>query len=267
MNTTLAAAVTVLMCSASTLAQGLVQISLSSLQSGGSVVPGAPIDWEITCAVSEEGNQGLALVLVDLVQDPNNPELIELPPGERAPAGMERFDGPLGLANRGPSGSSYGGTPFGKPGARNLVQIGGAQNTFGVPLGALGLNTNVVTSIGQGRQPQLVAKGSFRAPATPGRYAFFLFKPRANTITLVNPPPRASEVSAADTRIGTKFIRFTVRCVADFNNDGSVDLSDHAAFYAEYGHVQASADVDADGAVTPRDLATFLDAAARGCPR
>ncbi len=127
-----------------------VTFDLSSPSDGQEVVPGSIIQWTITATVSTDDNFGLALVAVDLVQDPFNPELFDIPPGI-PPAGMEDFDRPNGISNPDPGGpgSAYGGTQIGTPGAMDLAQIGGAQNTFGVIGDGIGLDTQVDSGVGQ----------------------------------------------------------------------------------------------------------------------
>ncbi len=161
--------------------QPVVTFRLQSPQDGAFVSPGQLVVLRLKVFVSGD-NAGLALGLVDLVQDPTNPELFDLPPG-RAPAAMAEFDRPLGFANPDPAdpwGSGYGGVQVGPAGARDLVQIGGAQNTFGFAPPCVGpaadvcqgQGTVVRSGVGQGPNGQLLAVVRFPAPATPGTYGF-----------------------------------------------------------------------------------------------
>jgi len=47
-------------------------------------------------------------------------------------------------------------------------------------------------------------------------------------------------------------------CPADFNNDGGIDGSDVASFFASWEHGAASADVNQDGGVDGADVASFF---------
>lgn len=204
-------------------AGGTVSVVLASPRNGHVVPPGGHVTWEITALVSSNDNLGLALISVDLVQDPANPELLNLSRGDAAFGAMRQFDWPKGFTNPGdplavPMVSGFGGTPTGLNGKRNLTQIGGAQNTFGVPgpcLGAAGeicTGQDILPEIGVGQLPEgvLVARGSFRAPVTPGTYRFSLEKPRANTLDVVNAPPQASVVQRADVVLLDDAFEFTV---------------------------------------------------------
>ena len=172
---------------------GAVELKLHALQQSQTVAPGEQIDWTIRAFVSEEANNGLALISVDLEQDPANPELFDIPPGDSAPAGMEDFDRPDGLTNPvqgDPWGSGYGGIQAGDEGQRNLSQIGGSQNTFGVRGPCLGPNQDVCLGqdvhvdegVGQSLSGQVMATGSFNAPATNGTYTFYIESAIANTL-------------------------------------------------------------------------------------
>ena len=117
---------------------GMVTLTLQRTDSNGSPVdPGTPISWRITVGVTASGNDGLALISVDLVQN----TLVDLLPG--APlAEMVNFDRPNGICNLDSvgTGSAFGGTQVaGASGGQDLIQIGGSQNTFGVAGEAMGL--------------------------------------------------------------------------------------------------------------------------------
>ena len=196
--------------------QPVVTFRLRSALDGATVAPGQDIICRIRTFASTGDNQGLALALVSLSQDPGNPERFTLPPG-RAPAVMEPFDRPLGFTNPDPDdpwGSAYGGTPV----DGDLVQIGGAQNTFGIvppcvgpALGVCqGQSTVVHTGRGQSPGGQLLSAIRFPAPTTPGTYVLRLHDPVATVLESVV-PGGASNVVHARTKINRGSISFTVQ--------------------------------------------------------
>jgi len=198
-----------------------VAVDLFSPQHGISVFPGQQIDWMISARVSTHGNHGLAMIAVDLVQDPANPELIDLIPAGSTPQGMEGFDRPGGFTNpdrEDPWSSGYGGTPSGPKGERNLRQIGGAQNTFGVKPLLLGLGGDVLVGqdidvdTGVGQQPggQALSAGSFVAPQAEGLYLFYAESAVANVLTEVNAPPFESRVKSVPVAFRNRVFGFYV---------------------------------------------------------
>jgi len=242
-------------------ASGTATISLTSPSDGSVVNPGETIEWEISLTVSAGDNFGLALAAVDLVQDAGNPAYFDVPAGT-APLDMADFDRPDGISNPGPGGvgSAYGGTPLGPAGAKDLRQIGGAQNTFGVAGDGIGLDYDVRAGVGQGAA-QVLATGSFAAPSVPGVYVFYIENPIANTLDDVVAPPDFSPVSAAVALIDDGEITFTIApaaCVGDLNCDEQVDfgdinpfvqyLSNFASWAATYpGCNPANGDINGDG--------------------
>jgi hypothetical protein len=221
---------------------GTATFNLSSPSNGATVSPGELIQWTITVSVSTADNLGLALAAVDLVQDAANPALFDLPAGG-APLNMADFDRPDGISNPGPGGvgSAYGGTPVGATGAKNLRQIGGAQNTFGVPGNGIGLDYDVRAGVGQG-SAQILATGSFFAPSEPGDYALLLENAIANTLDAISTPPDFSPVSAALALIGNGEIAFTVApdvCVGDMNCSGEVNFKDINPFVVYLSNLSA----------------------------
>lgn len=192
-------------------AGGSVTIRLTSPQFGAEVAPGTPIEWSVTAAVSRESNAGLALIVVDLVQSASNPAKLDIPPASGVPPAMEAFSRPLGICNPGEDGlaSGYVGVLRGEPGARDLRQIGGAQNTSGAAGSAIGTNVDVAAGVGQD-VPVLLASGSFPAPSAPGGYTFLLENPLANVIDEVRAPPSPSPVSPASGTLDQASFFFTV---------------------------------------------------------
>lgn len=197
-----------------------VLFRLLSPENGTMVAPGQMVRCRIRVHVSQGDNQGLALALVDLTQAAANPSRFDLPVG-RPGTGMEAFDWPLGFANPAadPAESAYGGSPVGPVGGADLVQIGGAQNTFGVPGPCLGpqgdpcVGQEVDVAVGVGQHPagQLLAVLAFPAPTVPGRYTLSLSNPVATVLDQVAVPPQASRVRFAQPLLGTSSITFVVQ--------------------------------------------------------
>ncbi len=188
---------------------GTVTLHLEHTDLNGSPVSGGTqIDWEIVAVVSTGDNEGLALVSVDLVQDPTNAAFFDIPVADRpaGAGGMDKFDRPKGISNPdGFGGSAYGGTQIGTAGAMNLVQIGGAQNMFGETFTGALEDATIEDKVGQepGGIGRVIATGSFLAPSQPGTYKFDLADGVANTLIDVNTPPAYSRVSAATVDILT----------------------------------------------------------------
>ncbi len=177
-----------------------VTVSLTSPQSGQTVAPGSSVSWTIAFTVSTGNNQGLALLSADLVPDADNPAVITLVPAT-VPVGMTNFSRPAGISNPGESNpaTGYGGVLR----SGSLVQIGGAQNTFGVaqPAGTgIAENANVTSGVGQSGSVTL-ASGTFTAPTTQGSYTLALSNVVANTLVQRNNPPTFSPVARATTSL------------------------------------------------------------------
>lgn len=242
-----------------------VALSVASPQAGLTVAPGTMIQWRIEALVSSGDNAGLAGFSVNLSQSGANPALFDLPAGT-VPAGpMSQFASPAGISNPTPGG--FGGTPGGPAGARNLVQIGGLQNTFGAPLNGVGTDVNVQGGIGQGTA-QIVAQGSFPAPSTAGVYTFSLSAPRANVLDSVQPAPAFSPVSASTVSLAAASFSFTVGgapdCPGDLDDDGDVDLGDLGVVLAAFNRT-ADGDLDGDGDTDLGDLGIVLSAFGNIC--
>lgn len=175
-----------------------VSLSLTSPQNGQSVSPGATINWTIAFTVSTGNNQGLALLSTDLVQDETNPDLFNLTPASGVPAPMSNFSRPAGVSNPGETNPATGyiGVLRGDPGEQNLIQIGGAQNTFGqarAPGSGMAENANVTANVGQSGSVTL-ATGSFAAPSVSGSYTLRVANAVANVLVQRNNPPAISPV-------------------------------------------------------------------------
>jgi hypothetical protein len=170
---------------------GRVFFRLTSPVAGRRLTPGQTVPWAIDLFATGP-NLGLALFSVDLRQDVANPEMFDLSPGDGAPQAMAAFDRPLGFTNPAadPYGSGYGGLSRRLNGShRELLQIGGSQNTFGIPGPCFGPDADIchgqateVVPLVARRGPTTVATGSFTLPATPGLYTFYLDGARANVL-------------------------------------------------------------------------------------
>ncbi len=262
-----------------------VTLSLASPHDGTSVLPGATIDWSISFTVSTGDNAGLALVSTDLVQEPNNPATLDIPPADAVPVAMDNFSRPDGISNPGESNPTTGyiGVQRGTPGALDIRQIGGGQNTFGVAQAAgvgVAENANVVGGVGQSGAVTL-ASGSITAPLTEGSYSFALTGAVANTLDSVATPPDHSPVSAATVGYGARRIVITVSSSvacgsgcdvpggdADTNGDCVVDLTDLADVLANFGAAGAGlpGDTDNNSMVDLTDLANVLALFGTACP-
>jgi len=155
-----------------------------SVESEGSnsviVAPGATVRYEVVGILSDDANEGLALVGFDLDFDGRDLTQADSPTG--MPTGtcenpMINFTIPWGITN--PAG--YGGTVIGG----DLIQVGGAQNTIKntvdnapFPIG------EVLTGVAQpgGCGPALLVTGRLTAPAVDGTYTLALENLFANVI-------------------------------------------------------------------------------------
>lgn len=228
-------ALTLLVLSPAT-ATPIVTLTLESPQAGQTVQPGTMIDWTIKVSVSAGDNAGLALVSCDLVQDAGNAEFFDLPPADPGSidAVMQNFARPSGISNPGEDGAACGfiGVQRGEAGRMNLVQLGGAQNTFGAA-GPPGIGQDEVVNIGIGQDalPQIVVSGSFSAPGTPGSYSFHLENGCANVLSSADPPPVPPDFWPAShaTVEGLPSASFTFsvqRTLGDLNCDSLVNTAD-----------------------------------------
>ena len=243
-----------------------VTLTLDSPQHGQVVQPGATVTWQIIFTVSPGDNEGLALLSCDLVQEPNNPGMLDIPPADGVPAEMTNFSRPAGICNPGETDpvTGYIGVQRGEPGQMNLIQLGGGQNTFGQamsPGSGIAENANVIGGVGQGT-PQLLASGSFAAPTACGAYAFELADAVANVLLERNDPPAFSPVIEPAIDTTATSISFTITLSGDVDLDGDVDLADLAQLLGHYGETSGmtyeDGDLDGDGDVDLSDLAELL---------
>ena len=133
-----------------------------SVTSGGdesiNVAAGALVNYEVTGVLTDDLNEGLAVVFFDLSFDggPLSPGAVPAVPP------MNNFVRPLGLTN--PAG--YPGTVIG--GA--LVQCGGAQNTIKNDGQVIPFPSGTVIT-GVGHTEVVVATGTLTAPPTTGSFS------------------------------------------------------------------------------------------------
>ncbi len=245
---------------ATTAAAQTVTVSLNSPQNNQIVAPGSTINWSVSFSVSSGDNLGLALLSTDLTQDASNPVKFDIPAAVAVPAGMTNFARPAGIAN---PGSGYLGTSVGTAGQRNLLQIGGAQNTFGVaqPAGSgIAESANVVSGVGQSGA-QALASGSFAAPGTCGTYTYRLANVKANVLTTIGTPPNFSTVNDAAVTLAAATISFSIGVAGDVNSDGSVNESDLGILLSNWQlnvTPNTNGDVTGDGVVNESDLGLLL---------
>ncbi len=146
-----------------------------SIENGGTnmvnALVGTQVDYEIWAELSDNNNQGLALLCFDLSYTGGALAAANGASG----ATQLNFATPLGLNN--PAG--YGGTAAGG----NLVQVGGAQNTIKNTFAAAPKGT-VMTGVGANGARVLFASGSVNAPNTPGAYLLDASQVIANVIRL-----------------------------------------------------------------------------------
>ncbi len=264
-------------CVATAAAQ-TVTLTLDSPQNGTTVSAGSTVSWTVSATASTGDNLGLALVSCDLVQDGGNPATFDLPPATGVPAGMENFSRPAGITNPPETDpvTGYVGSQRGAAGAMNLIQIGGAQNTFGEAMpGGTGLaeNANVVGGVGQSG-PQVMATGSFNAPATEGTYTINLANAFANVLVTLATPPDYSPVTAATMDTSAGSFSFTVGGqtyeLGDLNCDGFVNngdidpfvmaISDPGAYATTYPGCDIDlGDINGDSFVNNGDIDPFVD--------
>lgn len=198
---------------------GVAAFRLYSPQDGQAVAPFQEISWVVRTFVSPDDNEGLALFAFDFIQDPNNPELFNIPKGDDPITELECFDQPAGFTNPGfkLTETGYGGTHTDVWGARNRRQIGGAQNTFGkvgpchgqTTVICMGQDVDVDAGIGHGGVT--LSKGKFRAPQTPGTYTMHIENLIANTLVSVEVAPTPSPTLAAEIRCLEDTFTFTVQ--------------------------------------------------------
>ena len=228
--------------------QASVSVALLTDIAGPSVQGGTVVHYGIAAHVIDVGDSGcagLAAVTADLQQYPltafgSQPPLA-LTPGTRGPD-LANFDRPLGIANPVPgqitsSASAFGGTVldtqgYGYPG---LIQIGGAQNTFGMPgTNYLGSSQTPVAGVGLQAQGQVIASGSFIAPTVPGEYALYLENVYVNYLQTVGGPGVPSEVASATVFVGDPVFFTVVPCLVDYNHDTVVNSDDLGDFVTDY---------------------------------
>ena len=144
-----------------------------SVESGGSnsisVSPGTTVNYQVVGELTDLLNEGLAGVVFDLSFDGGALGQADAPTG----GNMLHFDDPMGLSN--PAG--FGGTVV----SGDLVQVGGAQNTFNNAF-TPELSGAVMTGVAWLGSPEVLVTGSLKAPLVPGTYTLSLTNLLANEI-------------------------------------------------------------------------------------
>jgi hypothetical protein len=255
-----------------------VTLSFSSPQMGQQLVPGSSVHWRIMCVDSGD-NLGLAGISVDMVHDPSNQATFDLAPASSWPGRMNCFSRPDGISNAGPdgTGTGYGGIPVGPAGAKDLLEIGGMQNTFGFQGSVMGHDHTISAEpdtdrgIGQQGGGQLVAEGDFTVPSVEGVYRFNLQNGMANVFRSFGGSGQSSSVTPAEIVYGNVLWFYVGNCCTqDFNGDGDVNTdADIEAFFACVAGnccpTCASADYNCDGDVgTDPDIESFFRVLAGG---
>jgi len=239
--------------------------TLSSPANNTLVIPNTEITWTIT-ATGDGTSLGLAGFSVDLIQSATNPSTMSIPYAASVPTALAGFSRPAGISNPSPDGVSpgYCGTPVGPSNHRNLIEIGGLQNTYGVTGGSIGQDLAVDQGIARTSTPQVLATGSLSAPQAVGQYRFMLANIAANALVSVQTAPAASVAMPADIEVLGEIV-FSVKCIGDFNTDGSVDGSDIEPFFTAFSNGDPAADVNLSGGVDGGDVETFFIAWEAGC--
>jgi hypothetical protein len=253
---------------------------------------GEDVTWTISVEITDPaltggGNTpGLALAVVDLVQDGANPILIDIPQGDEGtiPAAMAGFSRPAGISNPGENGATTGyvGVQRGTAGEQNLVQLGGGQNTFGQPGTVMG--TDATVDPGVALSSQVLVSGTLQIPAGAQNgevYTFSLANGLANVLESIGGAGVFSPVQAATVDANSS-ISITVGgaafAKADMNCDGNVDAFDISPFIlaltnpAQYaidfpGCDINNGDVNNSGTLDAFDISPFITCiTSSGCP-
>jgi len=244
--------VLVIAAATTTLAQPTATLTLTSARNGVTIGQSQPVDWHVSVSMAVGTTSGLAGVVVDFTQAAANPALLDIPTATSvptSPVNLSDFSRPRGISNGQPGNpmvSTYTGTQVGPIGAKNLLQIGGMQNTFGVAgavLGGdgmplLGRDTTIDTGIANGSLVAF-ASGTFAAPSAPGVYTFTISNGRVNVLTSATPTPTdvaAAVVAYSPADASFSFTVTAACCNADYDGDGDTGTDlDIEAFFACLG--------------------------------
>lgn len=163
--------------------RGTTALDMELVAGGNSRVfvhPGEQVHYEVRGLLSDDANEGLALIGMTLVFDGGDLEQADSPIGEPTPGcenPMINFEKPWGLTN--PAG--FGGTIIGG----DLVQAGGAQNTIRntpenneFPIGPVLLGVAQPSVCGRA----VLLTGSLDAPLESGTYTLDAMDVFANVI-------------------------------------------------------------------------------------
>ncbi len=251
---------------------GLFTISIESSANSTTVSPGQPINWQVRLT-GDNVTLGLAGFTFDLVQASSNPSFIDIPPASGVPTLMAGFSRPAGISNPAVGSSpGYCGTPVGTPGNKNLLEVGGLQNTYGASGGVFGQDFTVDGGIGLG-MGTIVASGTFFAPSAQGSYAFQIQNAVVNALFQINSPPAASVALPVDVVVENNLV-FTVvasACDPDVNQDGNADSGDVSyligVIAGEPNPVGIDPDFNRDGNADSGDIDALVNVIAGGlCP-
>jgi hypothetical protein len=243
------------------------------------VNPSQTFYWNlrVTIVGADGRSFGLAGFVCDLVcrSAPPNTEAMVLSGMEvgSVPAAMANFSRPLGISNKPAPGSGlttgYVGTRMLRPddSLPALVQIGGAQNTFGVAGTNIGQVHVVTTGVSMGIYGQVVASGTITLTGGAANYGFYTFGLDNVAVNALATEPVVGTLtrSAAIPPYVGPDVTVTFLCQADFNGSGSVTIQDVFDFLAAFFDNQASADVNLSGDLTVQDVFDFLALFFAGC--
>ena len=194
-----------------------VSVKLTSPQNGKHVAAGQQVFWSIEFDVSNDDNQGLALMVTDLVPANSNPAEITLTPAH-IPTSLSNMAAPNGFVNE----HGFGG----HVNNNKLEKIGGAQNTLGNTSveHQYGQSAHVVTNLGQ-NGISVLAQGSFTSPSVEGNYQFNLANTIASVLKTVNQNGQGAEIVAANIDSSASSLSFTVvnQSAPDISLNGDID--------------------------------------------
>ena len=236
-----------------------MKVFLMSPQDGATFVAGSTINWTIEFEVTGD-TDGATAIVVDYVQNPSNPVGTDLSAAPGVPSGMEGFARPAGITS--PAG--YGGTVLGLPSVRDVLDIGGVQNTLGVVIGP-GIGEDIVVDLGVGIGRQVLASGSFVLPSSSGTYSYLVQNGRASLLLEGEARPMVVSVDTSEARIDITATGGSCS-VADIAAPfGVLDLQDLVAFITAFQAQDPIADINNNMVFDLSDITLFVGAFNAGC--